>query len=164
MGAKVGCTKKEATLSKSFDPAHNDDGGGGGGGGGSPFGLGLGNTLHEAFSAGNPLGQSELKTEDTQQGSNQIFGASEGDKESKGLLDGLAGRSDPVSAGSSNDWNTELNMNAPNAIIVPPSDINAPPKPISSMIGGGVMPSDFTTNQGGGQYVPQTLTAPDFIK
>ena len=138
-------------------------GGGGGRGGGSPFGLGLGNTLHEAFSAGNPLGQSELKTEDTQIYA-QIFGAAEGDgsKESKGLLDGLVGRSDPVSAGGGSDWNTELNMNAPNAIIVPPSDTNAPPKPISSMIGGGVMPSDFTTNQGSGHYVPQTLTAPEF--
>ena len=49
----------------------------------------------------------------------------------------MVGRSDPVSAGGGSDWNTELNMNAPNAIIVPPSDTNAPPKPISSMIGGG---------------------------
>jgi hypothetical protein len=43
-----------------------------------------------------------------------------------------------------------------------PADTSAPNSPIQSMLGGGVAVSDYTTNQGSGQYVPQTLTAPSF--
>ena len=53
-------------------------------------------------------------------------------------------------------------MNSKNAVIVPPQDRNAPNAPISQMFDQSV--SDFTTNQGGGQYVPQTLTAPEFSR
>ena len=60
------------------------------------------------------------------------------------------------------DWNQELKVNSKNAVIVPPQDRNAPNAPISQMFDQSV--SDFTTNQGGGQYVPQTLTAPEFSR
>jgi hypothetical protein len=36
--------------------------------------------------------------------------------EDKGLMDGLAGRQDPVSAGGG-DWKNEVKVNAPNAVI-----------------------------------------------
>ena len=47
-----------------------------------------------------------------------FFQASSGEpvSEDKGLMDGLAGRQDPVSAGGG-DWKNEVKVNAPNAVI-----------------------------------------------
>lgn len=121
----------------------------------SPYGLGLGKTLSEAYKGGFDKGETmeELTTEDTQVGG-AIFGASSGEPLSSNkeqLLEGNVARTDPVSLGESSDWNTELNINSKNAIIGPPTDSNAPSAPIASRFGGGVQMSDFTTNMGSGQ-------------
>ena len=65
----------------------------------SPYGLGLGKTLRDAYAGANPFAQQELQTEDTEQGG-KIFGASTGEPTStdKGLMDGISSRSDAVSA------------------------------------------------------------------
>ena len=73
-----GCTNTNTNpnnLENKFGKAANGGGSVSANGGGSvsPFGLGLGNTLKEAYTSGKPFADQDLKTEDTETGG-RIFG------------------------------------------------------------------------------------------
>jgi hypothetical protein len=145
-------------VRSSFSAAHGDGGGGGGGGSASPFGLGLGKTLYDA-NKNNAFAGTELRTEDTAQGG-KIFGAPSGLplETTEATLTGLVPTGD-VAAVQKLAPMEEIKEFSSTAKIAPPPDTEAPPKPVRTTLLGSPISSYA---EGAGQYIPITMTAPEF--
>lgn len=150
--------KDTRTASEAFSSAKGSDAGSPSKG--SPFGLGLGRTLYEA-NKNNAFASTELRTEDTEQGG-KIFGAPSGlpleDSSKAAALSGLVPSSDVASVQKLPPME-EIKEFATTAKIAPPADTQAPPKPVRAELLGSPLSSYV---EGAGQYVPITLTAPEF--
>lgn len=135
--------------------------GGGGGGGGHPFGLGIGKTLYDAVSKNDAFASTELRTEDTEQGG-RIFGAPIGvpleDVNKKATLTGLEPSKDFATAQNLTPME-EVKEFASTATIAPPADTEAPPKPVRATLLGSPISMHM---EGAGQYIPITMTSPEF--
>ena len=142
-------------LSTKFSAAR-----GGGGGGGSPFGLGLAKTLYDA-NKNNAFASTELRTEDTEQGG-KIFGAPSGlPLEAKETaLTGLVPSRDVATVQKLAPME-EIKEFATTAKIAPPPDTEDPPRPVRTTLLGSPVTSYA---EGAGQYIPITMTAPEFKK